>query len=629
MKNKVWTPNGYQAGPVNSLVGKGESIINYNDGTGTLVTKGKKGVDNQPSSVTQYDDNVIAGNDIDWSNGMKFSDQVAPLTAKLQMYNDIEKRANKKPELSSLSKQTTELQKDQLERAKAPILQAMKNITDRQEKQHQIEDYTAQVKANRGMDRFDDGKGLWSKLKSAYKSYNTAGKGKVSNSTIDFGYLMPAILEGKMLNYWMKERPQMPSIYASNKYAPEALQILNKMRVDPYNQLQANRRAQNEAYYRIQQNGGYSGGQRQLARIALAANAAASDANIFRTTDLQNNEYRSNYAKTALEVGNQEASRRQAANQYGWEAYNKAHGQKAKGIETHLANLGLLGQKWLGQRIKNKQYGDVLDMYQQELDTKQKAMLAQFGGQGGSIGAGTAGTGSGATGARTSGNGAAGSSAGANAGASYASANAGSPANWHQKALEQLDSLPLPDTPFTWSNPLDNYDWDKYFAAVKKDNNIVTGKNGNPRSERYYYYTPSKDPMMNTFKQMIAEGLGEQPVNSAYMTSLAKATGKSPEYMKENYYKYLGGPLTVKGTEPVGYVRTAMRSEDGDAFKKFNYPFGANQLYRDLMVYNNNRSLGIPLLPSYQVGPYGRIAGTDSQEGSGMRFNKGKNRRRR
>lgn len=37
--NKVWTPNGYQAGPVNSLVGKGESIIDYTNGTGTLVTR--------------------------------------------------------------------------------------------------------------------------------------------------------------------------------------------------------------------------------------------------------------------------------------------------------------------------------------------------------------------------------------------------------------------------------------------------------------------------------------------------------------------------------------------------------------------------------------------------------------
>ncbi len=80
--NKVWTPNGYQSGPVNSLVGKGESIIDYTNGTGTLVTKGKVGVDNQPSSVSVNDNNVIAGNDIDWSNGMKFSDQVAPLTDK-------------------------------------------------------------------------------------------------------------------------------------------------------------------------------------------------------------------------------------------------------------------------------------------------------------------------------------------------------------------------------------------------------------------------------------------------------------------------------------------------------------------------------------------------------------------
>ena len=31
---------------VNSLVGKGESIIDYTNGTGTLVTKGKVGVDN-------------------------------------------------------------------------------------------------------------------------------------------------------------------------------------------------------------------------------------------------------------------------------------------------------------------------------------------------------------------------------------------------------------------------------------------------------------------------------------------------------------------------------------------------------------------------------------------------------
>ena len=123
---KVWTPNGYQAGPFNSLVGKGESIIDYTNGTGTLVTKGKVGVDNQPSSVRRDDDNVIAGNDIDWSNGIKFSDQVAPLTAKLQMYNNIEKRV-KESKLDSLSKQTKQLQTTQIQQAKTPILGMMKN----------------------------------------------------------------------------------------------------------------------------------------------------------------------------------------------------------------------------------------------------------------------------------------------------------------------------------------------------------------------------------------------------------------------------------------------------------------------------------------------------------------------
>ena len=397
--NKVWTPSGYQAGPVNSLVGKGESIIDYENGTGTLVTKGKVGVDNQPSSVRREDNNVIAGNDIDWSNGMKFSDQVAPLTAKLEMYNDIEKRVNKKPELSSLSKQTMELQKGQLERAKAPILQAMKNITDRQEKQHQIEDYAAQTKANRGMDRFEKGKGLWNSLKTSLKSYGKAGKGKVSGAVIDAGYLTPAMLEMSMLNHWRNESPVMPNIYAENKYAPIALQTMagNRMSANPVlEKLYAQDR---QAAYQLANSGGYTGGQRQANRTALALGNQRNVADALMNVQEKNINYRNAYAQMAANLGDSDAQRQQAANQYGWEAYNRAHGQKTKGIETHLANLGLIGQKWLGQRIKNKQYGDVLDMYQQELDLQKKAIASQFGGQGGGAEAATTGgnTGAGTT----------------------------------------------------------------------------------------------------------------------------------------------------------------------------------------------------------------------------------------
>lgn len=391
--NKVWTPNGYQSGPVNSLVGKGESIIDYTNGTGTLVTKGKVGVDNQPSSVSINDNNVIAGNDVDWSNGMKFSDQVAPLTAKLQMYNNIEKRAGKKSELSSLSKQTMELQKNQLDRAKAPILQAMKNITDRQERQHQIEDYAAQIKHNCGKDRFDNGKSLWDKTKQTISSWSKSGKGKVSNSMLDLGYAFPALLETQMLNHWRRENPVMPNIYAANKYAPIALQTMAGNRVSANPILEKLYAQDRQAAYQLANSGGYTGGQRQANRVALALGNQRNVADALMNVQEKNAAYRNAYAEMAARLGDSDAQRLQQSNQYGWESYNRAHGAKTKGIETHLANLGLIGQKWLSQRIKNKQYGDILDMYQQDIDNKNAALKAIYGiGADGSKGAAASGS---------------------------------------------------------------------------------------------------------------------------------------------------------------------------------------------------------------------------------------------
>lgn len=377
--NKVWTPNGYQSGPVNSLVGKGESIIDYTNGTGTLVTKGKVGVDNQPSSVSVNDNNVIAGNDVDWSNGMKFSDQVAPLTAKLQMYNNIEKRAGKKSELSSLSKQTMELQKNQLDRAKAPILQAMKNITDRQERQHQIEDYAAQIKHNCGKDRFDNGKSLWDKTKQTISSWSKSGKGKVPNLMLDAGYAFPALLETQMLNHWRRENPVMPNIYAANRYAPIALQTMAGNRVSANPILEKLYAQDRQAAYQLANSGGYTGGQRQANRVALALGNQRNVADALMNVQEKNAAYRNAYAEMAARLGDSDAQRLQQSNQYGWEAYNRAHGAKTEGIETHLANLGLIGQKWLSQRIKNKQYGDILDIYQQDVDNKKEALKTIYG----------------------------------------------------------------------------------------------------------------------------------------------------------------------------------------------------------------------------------------------------------
>lgn len=580
--NKVWTPNGYQSGPVNSLVGKGESIIDYTNGTGTLVTKGKVGVDNQPSSVSINDNNVIAGNDVDWSNGMKFSDQVAPLTAKLQMYNNIQKRAGKKSELSSLSKQTMELQKNQLDRAKAPILQAMKNITDRQERQHQIEDYAAQIKHNCGKDRFDNGKSLWDKTRQTISSWSKSGKGKVSNLMLDAGYAFPALLETQMLNHWRRENPVMPNIYAANRYAPIALQTMAGNRVSANPILEKLYAQDRQAAYQLANSGGYTGGQRQANRVALALGNQRNVADALMNVQEKNAAYRNAYAEMAARLGDSDAQRLQQSNQYGWEAYNRAHGAKTKGIETHLANLGLIGQKWLSQRIKNKQYGDILDIYQQDVDNKKEALKTIYG-----IGADGSKS---ATGNAGSTNNLYTRPTGQPYEMNMYQRNIQPQKNWQDKAMYNIGNLPLPDLQYQHTNYLDTIDWAKYFDAQKKWNKIITGKNGIPKSSQYRYFdaTSSTGPRLNYYlSNLIPQLIPTLPNTSRYMQEYQKRMGIPMGKLRSNYNKYLDGDIFVDNGEPLGYTRTSTPSNK-NTIKEYGFPINQNQMIRGLLLYNNN-----------------------------------------
>lgn len=586
--NKVWTPNGYQSGPVNSLVGKGESIIDYTNGTGTLVTKGKVGVDNQPSSVSVNDNNVIAGNDIDWSNGMKFSDQVAPLTAKLQMYNNIEKRVGKKSELSSLSKQTMELQKNQLDRAKAPILQAMKNITDRQERQHQIEDYAAQIKHNCGKDRFDNGKSLWDKTKQTISSWTKSGKGKVSNSMLDLGYAFPTLLETQMLNHWRRENPVMPNIYAANRYAPIALQTMAGNRVSANPILEKLYAQDRQAAYQLANSGGYTGGQRQANRVALALGNQRNVADALMNVQEKNAAYRNAYAEMAARLGDSDAQRLQQSNQYGWEAYNRAHGAKTKGIETHLSNLGLIGQKWLSQRIKNKQYGDILDMYQQDIDNKKDALKTIYGiGDDGSKST---------TGNTSSTNNSAGSDTnnpyirptGKQYEMNMYQRSIQPQKDWQQKAISDIGNLPLPNLPYQHTNYLDTIDWDKYFEAQKKYNKIIKGNNGIPKSSQYLYYDRTTATPNNYLSNLIPQMIPTLPDDSKYMQTYQKYMGIPMGQLRKNYNKYLGGDLFAENSkEPLGFTRTSAPGNK-ETISRYGFPINRGQMIRGLLLYNRD-----------------------------------------
>lgn len=366
--NKVWTPSGYQAGPVNSLVGKGESIIDYTNGTGTLVTKGKRGVDNQPSSVQEGDQNVIAGNDIDYTNGIKFSDQAAPLTAKLQMYNQLEKKANvKNPRMSSLSKRTAQLQMDQINKAKQPILDQLKSITDRQQQQHDMENY------NCGKNRYATGK-------ESFNSFVYGSQGKTPALWPLMGNMIGLGTSAARAAYWASNKPSYSDSYVRNPYATQSIREMDSYRESPYAAVQAANLANRATGYQIANSGAYTGGQRQSARVASGIGLQRTNAGIYANTEANNVNHMLKAAEYKGQIGAQEAQNRMAALVRDRDRYDKAHGAQIKGFETHLANAAKFAQQYWADRIKNKQYEDTLGIYQQDVDNRGAAIRSIMGG---------------------------------------------------------------------------------------------------------------------------------------------------------------------------------------------------------------------------------------------------------
>lgn len=429
--NKVWTPTGYRNGHVNSMVGKGESIVNFNRGTGTLVTKGQRGVDNQPSSVSPNDNNVILGNDIDWSNGMKFADQAAPYTAALEMLNKHAERTKDYDKKSSLSRRTMDVQQREINKRKQPILDALGNISARQQMQHQIEN----KQALRG---FDDGKdnrlteisvtdrwrpfnwfnptlGInidrspinytpkplkYTPVTTDYTDVDTSTNTPVStiatapsnqnssnNNSGDRQDLIPAwqrimpsafgfLQSWNQYNTYDKEPIRYTNTYRSNPYASNALRGLASLRYDMYPELSAIRNAGRRGAYSVDTAGGLSGGQRVAARIANNIATQRNLSNVYANATAQNNKYKAAYYDALMKAGEADRAARMTAAQQDYQNYVAAHGAKYKGRDTAVANMIDQLNNAYANEFKYRTYMDTADIYRQKLTADQEAALA-------------------------------------------------------------------------------------------------------------------------------------------------------------------------------------------------------------------------------------------------------------
>lgn len=353
----VFDKDGYHMGPINSKVGKGETIVNFDEGKMTYIDKGKKRADDQYSSVQEGDNNYIAGNDIDWTNGKSFADQVAPMS---KQYTKNEKLRKLIESNKYADDKTKELNLRQLDLMQQQLVESTKEPLNRQEMQHKI-----QNRYDGTMPQYDNGK-------------------------FNLNWLQPLIYAGaygipnRQYNYYKESVPQAANSYVPNTNANQAMGILSQMRFDPYQQVQQVRDAYRQGLYNINQQGGLSAGQRTKMMLAHGNNYMMNMAKLYGEANDINNKYKQAYAQALMEAGDRDATRQQTALAQQQQAYREAVARRLLGMENaNQGRLNILGA--LGKNIfQQQQYESTQDynnrlinLYDRQADIQDKAINKQ------------------------------------------------------------------------------------------------------------------------------------------------------------------------------------------------------------------------------------------------------------
>ena len=339
----VFDKDGYHFGPKNSRVGKGESIINFDEGKLAYIDKGKKRADDQYSSVEEGDNNYIAGNDIDWSTGISFADQVAPAS---KYFQKLEKMKQAIQNNKHGDDKTKQLNLDQIQQMQDQLVESVKEPMKRQEMQHKMEN-----KYDGYMPQYDRGK-------------------------FNLNWLQPLIYAGAYMipnnqyKYYKNSTPEAANSYVRNQNADRALGILGSMRFDPYQQVEQVRNAYRQGAYNIANAGGLSQGQRMKMMAAHNNNYMYNMAKLYGDANDVNNKYRQAYAQALLQEGSQDAAKQQQALAQQQQAYREAVARRLLGMENanqgRLNLLGTLGKNLFQQQQYNatQDYNNrILDLY--------------------------------------------------------------------------------------------------------------------------------------------------------------------------------------------------------------------------------------------------------------------------
>lgn len=346
---QVYSPYGVVNGPHESNVGKGESIIDFNNGSATIVDRGTVGVDNQPSSVREDDSNVILGNDIDWRTGDTFARQAAPYTMQIQSMNETQNKVGRYGKLSSLSKATSDLYNKNIQQSKQESFDKLKDLAQQQAKQHNIEG-----QMNNYRRQYAIGKDFENELQIGLPSLLGVTEGLSRLASIN------------------KQSIPKYNTYSQNQYANRALNGLAGLRYNLYPQLREYRDNLRQSKYNIDQTGGLTAGQKYIARNDLYNSYINNVAKLYGIADEQNNKYKQQYYDALMRAGEADRENRTNAMRYDQDAFEKAHAAKLAMANQARKDIMENIYRWDKKRVDDKRWRDTVKLYNDDLDIKRQ-----------------------------------------------------------------------------------------------------------------------------------------------------------------------------------------------------------------------------------------------------------------
>lgn len=347
----VYTSEGLQKGQPNSKVAKGETILdninNPQETTGSLVRRGKEGVDTELANLGE--NTVVLGGQLDWRTGVSFKDQAKPYTQALEHINKkFEGKGSKYGGV--LANNTSRLQQEQVNKLKQPIVEKLQDLAQQQQYQHQVEGYSEQYMVKGGKDK-------------RYPGF-ASGKPSAWDSIIPNSIGLLAAID--QYRDAASQDVYRPDTYAKNTYAGMALPTLAGIRLNGQeiqNQLQDQARWAN---YGIEQSGGLTGGQKLNAKLANYANLRKQSADSAMKLQETNNKYLSNWAENALRYGAVDAENRMKANQFDEEMFANAHAAKLQDKQMGMLNFMKFLEQLSADNAKRKQFNAMYDLYVQD-----------------------------------------------------------------------------------------------------------------------------------------------------------------------------------------------------------------------------------------------------------------------